>query len=348
MNLTRRQLLGSALGGTGFVGAGKAIDNVFLGYGTVSGTNLHQQDLDPLVSESLHPSGEHIATVDDYRITHEDGLVSVSSTVDDNEIATVDPANDDPADARAIDDELELSSAPLEQLVADLGALEDGSVEFVYSSYPEFFETVADGESRPHTVSALRGFRTADPDVVEEFTGADPREPEAVIEGLVEGFRTQTSYDVTRYVAGSVEDNVLFGRRDLRQHFESETDFEAMLAGEDTGLFCNELVRRSVEALQSVPPTEQATPVLGGYVNDQRHKHIYTVVASVIRTRESTGDDTERSTADADRGDLVVPVTFVDYTHTTLDDDLRLRWLLGERLDAYDDRHRATFIAWYR
>ena len=329
VELTRRQLLAGALGGGASVGGGVAVYNVFLGYDRLTGTNLTVQDLDPLVAEDLYPSGRDVASVDGYRIEHRDGIVSVH---DDEEIATFDPLTDDPADAATVDDELGLEDGPLEELVADLGALTAEDVRFVYESYPDFFERVFEREERPYTVSALRGGRRADPDLVREFADADPRDPEAVAEGLVTGFRDHTSYDIPRYVAGSVEDNVLFGTRDLRRHFESPTDFESIVEGEDTGLFCYELTRRSVEALQAVPTTEQSAPVFAGYVNDSRHKHVYTIVASAVR----------------EAGDLVVPVTFLDYTHSTLYDDLRLRRLLGEGLDAYDDRHRATHVAWYR
>jgi hypothetical protein len=39
-------------------------------------------------------------------------------------------------------------------------------------------------------------------------------------------------------------------------------------------------------------------------------------------------------------------MTFVDYTHSTLYDDFNARGLLGDGVEAYDDRHRATAIEW--
>ena len=330
VELSRRQLLAGAVGGGATVGSGVAVYNVFLGYDRLTGTNLTIQDLDPLVAEELYPSGERVATADGYPIEHHDGIVSVRGG--DGQIAAFDPVVDAPADAASVDDRLGLEDGPLEELVSDLAALETGAVRFVYESYPDFFDRVTGGEPRPYTVSALRGRRRADPELVETFTGAEPRDPKAVVEGLVDGFRDHTNYDIPRYVAGSVEDNVIFGVRDLRARFESPTDFESILEGEDTGLFCYELTRRSVEAVQAVPTTEQTAPVFAGHVNDTRHKHVYTIVASAVR----------------DGGELVIPVTFLDYTHSTLYDDLRLRRLLGEGLNAYDDRHRATFVGWYR
>lgn len=329
MDLTRRQLLAGAVGGGAAIGGGRAIYNVVLGYDRFTGTNLRRQDLDPLVAEYLRPSGERVA-VDGYRVTADGDGVTVEDG--DDHVTTLDPATDDPADAAAVDDELGLEDGPLEQLVADLGALAAGEVRYVYDSYPAFFELIETGTDRPYTVDALRGGKRADPALIAEVTGADPHDPKAVAEGLVEAFREHTNYDIPRYVAGSVEDNVLLGRRDLRQHFESPTDFEAILADEDSGLFCYELTRRSVEALQATPAPDQTTPVVGGFVRNRRHKHVYTVVASALRVD----------------GELVIPVTFLDYTHSTLYDDLRLRRVLGEGLDAYDDGHRATSIAWYR
>ncbi|WIV66751.1 hypothetical protein [Natrialbaceae archaeon AArc-T1-2] len=329
MDLTRRQLLAGAVGGGAAVGGGRAIYNVFLGYDRFTGTNLLRQDLDPLVLEYLQPSGEG-ATVDGYRIEADGDDVTVHDG--DTRVATLDPSTDDPASAAAVDDELGLADGPLEEVIADLGALEAGDVRFVYDNYPGFFELVESGDDRPYTVAGLRGRRSAEPDLIGELTGADPRDPKAVAEGLAETFREHTNYDVPRYVAGSIEDNVLLGRYDLRRYFESPTDFESMVEGRDSGLFCYDLTRRSVEALQATPAPEQTTPVFAGFVRNARHKHVYTVVASAIR----------------DNGELVIPVTFLDYTHSTLYDDFRLRRILGEGLDAYDDGHRATEIAWYR
>lgn len=342
VDLTRRKLLAGAGGGVALVGGGRAIYNVVLGYDRFTGTNLHRQDLDPLVARGLRPSETHVATVDGYRLEHHDGVLSVREAGEDDgssdeendgdHLASVDVRTDDPETAAAVDDEFGLEDGPLEELLTDLSALAAGEVRFVYDNYPGFFETVRESETRPYTVSAVRGYRSADPAVVAAFADADPTDPEAVAEGLVGGFREHTNYDVERYLAGSVEDNVIFGARDLRQHFESPTDFEALLEGEDTGLFCYELTRRSVDALQAVPTLEQSTPVLGGFVKDDRHKHVYTIVVSFLR----------------EDGELVAPVTFLDYTHSTLYDDLRVRRITGEGLDAYDTRHKATSVGWYQ
>ncbi len=330
VELTRRQLLAGAVGGGATVGSGVAIYNVFLGYDRFTGTNLTIQDLDSVVSGGLSPSGEHVATAEDYRIEQHDGVISVR---DDERIAEFDPAADDPVDAATVDDDLELEGGPLEELVADLAALEAGEVRFVYDQSPAFFDRLESESTRPFTASALRGRRIAavDPGLVETFAGVDPADTRALVTGLAEGFREYSSYDVARYVAGSIEDNVIFGRRDLRRHFESPADFEALVAGENDGLFCTELTRRAMEAFHAIPAPEQTHPVFTGYVCDYRHKHYYLLLASVRRVD----------------GELVIPVTFLDYMYSTLYDDFRVRWALGEGIEAYDSRHRADEIRWY-
>lgn len=106
-----------------------------------------------------------------------------------------------------------------------------------------------------------------------------------------------------------MEDNILFETVDLRKHIKTPTEYDALEAGKTTGMFCYEFTWRPIEILHAIPAQRQRTPVMGTLVYDERHKHVYTGVASAFR------DDDK----------LVVPMTFVDYTHTTLYDDLRLR-----------------------
>lgn len=329
--VTRRQAL-AALGGGGLsLGAGKAVDNVFVGYGVLVGTNLLEEDLAAYAAERLQRRRRYAALTDRHRVRLDGSRLSVHRGKASP--ATLSLPGTTVEEAREVDDDLGLSRDPLSQLVADLGAVADGRVRFEFSQYPAFFERLRSGEPRPFTVGALRGpFDGVSPGQVAALTGADPARPEAVVEGLATGFREHTSYDVARYAAGSVEDNLLFGAVDLRRHFESPTSFEALLADRTSGMFCYEFAWRSLEALQAVPAHRQLVPVFGGVVTDGRHKHAYTAVASAVR----------------EGGDLVVPVTFVDYTHSTLYDDLALRGVLGEGLKAYDDRHRTDGIYWHR
>jgi hypothetical protein len=332
--VTRRRAL-TALGTVGFAGSAKALDNVVVGYGIVEGTNLVDQDLATVVGERLRPRRTW-TTARGHELVFADGTASLSG---DGVDETVDLGAASRDDALALDDELGFEL--FEPLVADhdrLTALIDENpaavdgVRFEFSTYEPFFERVRNGDTRPGAVARLRENRYTDvePATVEAFAGADPREPKAVVDGLVGAFREHTSYDIPRYAAGSVEDNVLLGSVDLRQHFESPTGFEALEDGRNSGLFCYEFVYRSVEALHSVSAYEQTTPVFGGRVHDERHKHAYTAIGSVLR----------------EGGELVIPMTFVDYTHSTLYDDLALRGVMGRGLEAYNDRHRATDIYW--
>lgn len=332
--VTRRRAL-AALGGVGVAGSAKALDNVVVGYGVLEGTNLLDQDLRTVAGERLRPRPT-ATTVGDYDLLFDGGVARLAG---DGVDESLDLGAASRSDARALDDDL--GRSVFEPLVADHGLLDrlvdenaadvDG-VRLEFSTSEPFFERVREGDARPGAVARLRENRytDVDPATVESFAGADPREPEAVVRGLVGAFRGHTYYDIPRYAAGSVEDNVILGTADLRQYFESPTTFEALEDGRNSGMFCYEFVYRSVEALHSVPAYAQTTPVFGGRVHDERHKHAFTAIGSVLRE-----DD-----------ELVVPMTFVDYTHSTLYDDLLLRGLLGRGLEAYNDRHRATDIYW--
>ncbi|WP_256301176.1 hypothetical protein [Haloarchaeobius salinus] len=332
--VTRRRAL-TALGTVGFAGGAKALDNVVVGYGIVEGTHLLDQDLTTVVGERLQPRSTW-TSVRGHELVFDDGVAFLEG---DGVDETLDLATATRGDARALDEELGLSL--FEPLVADhdvLAAMVDENaadvdgVRFEFSTYEPFFERIREGDARPGAVARLRENRytDVDPATVEAFAGADPREPKAVVDGLVGAFRGHTSYDIPRYAAGSVEDNVLLGSIDLRQHFESPTTFEALEDGRNSGMFCYEFVYRSIEALHSVSPYAQTVPVFAGIVIDTRHKHAYTAIGSVLRE-----DD-----------ELVIPMTFVDYTHSTLYDDVMLRGVLGTGLEAYNDRHRATDIFW--
>lgn len=317
--------------GVGGLAAGltNAVDNVLLGYGLLGGTNLFEQPLEREAADRFGPSPFR-TRLNRHTVEYRDGVVTASGP--STEPVAVSPTAA-PDAVESVDADLGFDGA-LAALVADLGAIEAGDVTFAFSRSPAFFERIRRGDPRPLTVEAVRGhrFRTPEPAVIETFADADPADPAAIVEGLTRGFRTFSGYDLSRYLAGSIQDNVIFGARDLREAFRSPADFDALLAGENTGLFCYEFAYRSIEALHAVPAAEQTVPVLGAVVTDARHKHVYTGIASVIRE----GDD------------LVVPMTFVDYTHSTLYDDLALRGLLGEGVEAYDDRHRTTGIYWNR
>ena len=322
-DLTRRDALRAVVGGGLAVGGAKAVDNVLLGYGVLTGTNLLEQDLGPLARRDIGPRSGFRASAGAH-------VVETTGTT-----ATVERAGETVAELALADvgvatgDEGALPPS-LAGLLADLGAVARGEVAFEFHRVDGFFDRVAAAEPRPLATAALRRWPAADPDLVATFADADPADPRAVLRGLVAGFRDHSFYDVPRYVAGSVQDNVIFGAADLRAPFREPVGFESIVDGPETGLFCYEFTYRSIEALHAVPATEQAVPVVGASVVDDRHKHVYTGVASVVRAE----------------GALRVPMTFVDYTHTTLYDDLNLRGVMGEGFEAYNRRHRATAIEW--
>lgn len=330
-DLSRRgaiKLLGAGLGAAA---AGKAADNVLLGYGDLVGTNLRAQersgDLAALAAEGFLDAPGTVGVPGARLVRRADRLLVRGR--DGTDLASLPLPEATPAAARAVDDEHGLEGAT-EQVVRDVGAVRRGELSFEFARSGPFFERVGAAEPRPYMVGLARGEAAADPDAVAAFAGADPADPAAVVAGLVEGFREHAYYDVPRYAAGSVQDNVLLGAVDLRRFFREPVDFASLADEGRTGVFCFEFVARSIEALHAAAAPAQSPPVVAGYVHDGRHKHAYTALASVVR----------------EDGELVVPTTFVDYTHATLYDDLALRGVLGDGLEAYNDRHRADAVWW--
>lgn len=321
--MERRRFLGLLGGGAGALATGVAVDNVFLGYETL-GTNLKKQDLAETTRERFF-FGPRRSEVNGVQVELEGPWLRVG-----DEPETYRYPELTAADAAAVD-----RSHGLGGLVAEgVPTVRDvrGSSRFEFHDYASFFRRVGAGDADAAAVELLRGVGGVDPSRVRAFTGASPASPEAVVEGLVDGFRTHASYDYERYAAGSVTYNVLFGVTDLRDSLEHPVDFEAMLGREDAvGMFCDEFTRRAAEALHAVPAREQRVPVFAGAVVDVRHRHVFSAVGSVLR----------------EDGEVVVPITFLDYTHTTMYDDLHARGLLGEGLDAYDRRHRADVVYWH-
>ncbi len=350
MELSRRQLVARGVSGLGLLAGGVATYNEILGYDRVTGTNVLRQNLDSIVAEHLQPATGPIVSVSDVEIDHERGVLLVRSAdgergdhvegegehENENDQQALEWATTTPETAAEADAEfgLENEGNPLEQLTADLSALEAGDVEFVYGTVEAFFDHVQrdDAQPRPYTVGALRGhIDGVDPALIEEFAGVSPTDPDALVDGLADGFREFSTYDVPRYIAGSVEDNILFGRADLRSRLESPADFEALLEGETDGLYCTEMTVRTIEAAHTASPLEQSVPVFAGYVRDFRHSHFYGALASVTRVE----------------GELVIPVTFVDYMYATLADDFSTTRLVDPTPSAYDGYHRADEILWF-
>lgn len=323
MDIGRRGAIKLFGGGLLTAGSAKAVYNVILGYGV----NLMNQDLQSIASRSLLPAvrsvdvrgGEVYAGKNELSIRSAEGDYLVSVGFDESVRR-----------ARETEERLGLEPA-LTQLHTDVPDLRDRDYEMRFMEFGDFFRYLEEKGSRAYTVGFLRdGYWGVDPGVVREFSGVHPGNSRRLLDALVQGFRKKTSYDVPRYVAGSVTDNVLMRVVRLRPYFRHDVDYDSLVSEGDTKLFCYEYVDRSVEALHSVPAWRQDPAVFGGSVLDRRHKHAYTAVGSVVRG--SSG--------------LEVPVTFVDYTRTTLYNDLALSGLLGSGVNAYDSHHRASRIDW--
>jgi len=311
------------------LGAAKAVDNVVIGYGVVTGTNLTGQSMASLVPAPF-AWNDRVATIDGGRVALTDD--GSRMTLHGSGRRSFRVAETEPAAAREAAAAVGVDPDAAAATVADLRAFDAGEVSYQPVPFDAFEAAATDGTPRRATTGLMRPLlRDTDPEPVAEFVGVDPADPVALAPALAEAFRERTAYDLPRYAAGSVEDNVLGGVVDLRQHFESPTSFKALASGEASGLFCYEFTFRSVQAFHAPSTAVQNPPVAACKVFDERHKHVYTALATVTRRD----------------GDLVVPMTFVDYTHTTLYDDLNLRGVLGEGLNGYNSRHRATELRWW-
>lgn len=315
--MQRRDVLRLGLRGGLAFGAAKALHNTSLGYGHVGpGKNLRTQDLAAVAAADMRIPYVHRWEVDGYEVRRSGERLSYAV---DGETWR---------DARARD-----VPPAVADLVADVDAIRRGSFSFSFAGPDAFFAAISESDPRAPTVELLRGrsHRTVDPETVDAFVGEDPRDGEALVSQLVDAFRVHTRYDVPRYLAGSVDDNLLPLEADLRDPFRPEESFAELLeANGPVGLFCGEYARLAIRAVECVPAVEQSPPLFGLYVRDRRHKHAYNAFGTVRRTAHG----------------LELPMTFVDYTHTTLYEDLRLTRVLGDGFDAYDEWHRADEIRW--
>lgn len=312
--IDRRTLLRGGLTAAASVGAGRALHNTVIGYGQFGlGKNLRTQDLASIAVERLTLPRHFATTIDGDDVAIRRGSIRYRRDGDWH-----------PVDGDA--------PAPVETFAADVAAIRDGDVTFTFHDPDAFFDRLRDERPRPPVVALLRARAPtpADPDRVASVTDVDPTDGEGLVRGLTEAFRDHSYYDVPRYVAGSVQDNLLFGSMNLRAPFRPTVSFEALDDADDAiGLFCTEYVRLVNRAIVSVPASEQTPPLVGLTVRNRRHKHVFNAVASAIH-------------ADG----LEIPMTFVDYTYSTLYDDFKLTGVLGEGLNAYGTRHRADRIQW--
>jgi hypothetical protein len=295
------------------------------GYGTVSGTNLTEQELEPLARETLRAT-EFDLPVQDGHLRFDGQMLAYAHGGQTQ--TSVEVQETTPDAAAETGDEYGVA-APFRELTADIDALAAGEVRFEFSSNEAFFERIDEATPRPFTVAALRGDRFGDPDpeTLQEFAGCGPEDPAALVEGLATGFRDNAHFDVERWIVFNVEDHVLLNTLQIKEYVSEQTGFEELVEG-STGLYCWEYARRSLAAFHAAHPHNQSPPVFGAVVTDDRHNHMFTGIASAVR----------------DGGDLVLPMTFVDYSHSTMYDSYGLQWALGSGVDAYSTQHRATEI----
>lgn len=334
LGTTRRGFLARVAGVGAAAGGFRAVDNVLLGYGVLVGTNLRAQQLTPLFTDSLTFTDRQYPLSDGRTLAHSAGTLAVERGGD--RVGAIDLREATPATASGFDARHDLpgTPGPAEELARDLGAIRAGEVTVEPLELDAFFERARTAQTRPYAVGPLRGpfHDHVGPERIESFTDADPADPAATVDGLATAVREHTDYDLPRYTAGSVEDNLLAGAVDLRQHFESDVEYGAVGDGGHTGLFCYEYARRAAEAFHAVAPTRQTLPVAAAEVIDDRHKHVYTSLTTLVRD---------------DEGRLKLLATFLDYTHVAMYDDAAAQWAMGEGLAAYDRRHRATEVRWY-
>ena len=191
--MNRREMLKLLGGGVAVGGSGKALYNTQIGYGVITGTNVREQDLKPLLTEWMR--------VDDYRAELDEYAVELSGdtvTVADGDDAVAERSVTDttPEEGAAIDAEYGLAGGPIEELVRDVPPLRSGEFVVEGATFDEFFERIADADASQFAVGATRdGYDYTDPDTVAGFTGADPADPERVVTALRAAFREHSSYD---------------------------------------------------------------------------------------------------------------------------------------------------------
>jgi len=182
--VTRRSLLAGVLG----VGAAKAADNVLVGYGILTGTNLQRQDVGALATERLQPSPFEVALP---AATVSLGAGALSVDGDASDLGALSPSRGRELDyERGLAGGGERERGPFEELAADWNAIAGpADVTVRPTTRAAFFEDVAAADSRPFTVQALRGnkYHPATPETVRAFAAVDPERPAAVVEDSCTG-----------------------------------------------------------------------------------------------------------------------------------------------------------------
>ena len=308
--MKRREVLKRGVQGSLSLGIAKALHNTTIGYGHFGlGDNLHDQDLHALLEQGIRLPYTSERSIDGYRVKRQRNDLTYNNDGDWHEISPSSPQS-------------------LQDMATAVSHIDAGSFSASFSDPNTFFETCTHHTPNPHVVESIRANRLppADPSRVETVTGVSPSDSKRTVSGLIEGFREHGAYDIPRYLAGSIEDNVIVGAADLREPFLPEESFEELLSQDEAvGLFCGELTRLSIRAMHAMPATEQSPPLFGFYVLNRRHKHAYTGFGTAI----------------VDDDNLHLPITFVDYTHTTLYHDLHIDRFFDDPENAYTEWQRA-------
>lgn len=326
--LNRRQLLtgiGGGLLGGGIIGS---IYNTTLGFGTGgSGTNLHQQaqneTLAGIAKRGLYPDHGSIWLDNDVLLRITGDTVTVQYA--DGSDTTFNLHSDNVPTENDLD-------VIIANLAEDLSDLRSGNFRFEFLSVNAFFDRVETVHLQPYTTGFLRRgtYQSSNgphSDVPDEIIHENSHDQ---IYRLKDVFSERITYDIPRFITGAIDDNIFRRRTELRKRFSTETGLPAMYEGTHARLLCDEIASIAQTILHLTAVDRQRPPLSVSVVHDYRHKHLFNGISTVQRT---------------DRG-LSIPTTFVDYTYVTLITDLRLRWLLGDGLDAFDTRHRADNISW--
>ena len=316
--LSRRRLLGSLSRALGS-GAFARVFYEYTGFGHLTGTNLREQSLEPLLRANLEPTAVAIPE-SEVRVRVEAGNVLVEREAGN----VVRIGIDDPTPGAEAD-------LPRSVLAAatDLSDLDAGAFSVEFHSLARFFDRLSEVTPRPLAVASLRGsgYRRPTRDAIRTFAGVDPSEIEVLISALATGFRDHSHFDWARYLGEVMRPLRVVKPPGTVNRTPESTRFKALSTGQ-TGLYCYEYALRTVEAVHALPPARQTLPVFGALVIDERHNHAYAGLGSVFRDQEG----------------LHVAMTFVDYFYATVLERYRLRWVLGEGIDAYDRFHRATAL----
>lgn len=311
--MNRRTFLRGGMQSLLALGIARALHNTVVGYGQFGvGDNLRTQDLDKIAATNLPTLRGAEAPV-----------AGTAIRVFESRIRY-----DQDGQWRGLNSDAPDEVHRLEPIITEL---QDHNVTFRFSTVDDFFTFLENEETEPVIVDLLRRQPGTEPGLLNRFDGVDPSQTPQLVNNLATVFREHSRYDIPRYLAGSIDDNVLPIDGNLREPFEPAVSFETFLETEQPiGLFCTEYVALAKRAFHAVPPVDQSHPIYSFRVRNARHKHVYNGIGSVITRGQS----------------VILPMTFVDYTDSTLADDFRLRRVIGEQIDAYDETHRADEFRW--